>query len=332
MLRKSWMFLLVAVIFFSILIGYFVKSPERDNKPKVVVVLRTLNLEYWQIVRSGAEQAFHDFNIDGKVIAPDSELQIKEQITILKNALGQNPDALIVAPNQPPAVIPVLKEYKNNNIPVLIVDTETDWNDQTAFIGTDPYTLGKKSGELLASMLQPGDQVALIGETLFTSYESVRMRSARETLQDAGVEIVTEQVVDSERGEIRSVMGNILKKFPGIKGIFAANDEIALHSLEEIKEKGFRIPVVGTDGISDIVEGIEVGRLDATVAQNPYDMGYLSVERALKAIKGEPGEKRIDSGVDLITQDNAKERLDFMKDIRINAASRKSNGSYWWEE
>jgi ribose transport system substrate-binding protein len=61
-------------------------------------------------------------------------------------------------------------------------------------------------------------------------------------------------------------------------------------------------------------------------------MGYLSVERALKAIKGEPGQKRIDSGVDLITQDNAKQRLDFMKDIRINAASRKSNGSYWWEE
>lgn len=332
MVRKGWMFLLVAIIFFSILIGYIVKSSERGNKPKIVVVLRTLNLEYWQIVRSGAEQAFHDFDIDGKVIAPDSELQIKEQITILKKALEQNPDALIVAPNQPPAVIPVLKEYKNNNIPVMIVDTETDWNGQTAFIGTDPYTLGEKSGELLASMLQPGDQVALIGETLFTSRESVRMRSARETLQDAGVEIVTEQVVDTDREKIRSVMGHILKQFPDIKGVFAANDEIALHSLEEIKEKEFQIPVVGTDGISDIMEGIEEGSLDATVAQNPYDMGYLSVERALKAIKGEPGQKRIDSGVDLITQDNAKERLDFMKEIRINAASRKSNGSYWWGE
>ncbi|MFP3126278.1 sugar ABC transporter substrate-binding protein [Ectobacillus funiculus] len=332
MVRKGWMFLLVASVFFSILIGYIVTSPERDNKPKIVVVLRTLNLEYWQMVRSGAEQAFHDFNIDGKVIAPNSELQVKEQITILKNALEENPDALIVAPNQPPAVIPVLKEYKTNNIPVMIVDTETDWNGQTAFIGTDPYTLGRKSGELLASMLQPGDQVALIGETLFTSRESVRMRSAREALQNAGVEIITEQVVDTERGKIRSVMGNVLKKFPDIKGVFAANDEIALYSLEEIKEKGFQIPVVGTDGISDIMEDIEEGSLDATVAQNPYDMGYLSVERALKAIKGEPGQKRIDSGVDLITQDNAKQRLDFMKDIRINTVSRKANGSYWWEE
>lgn len=332
MLRKSWMILLVGVIFLSLLIGDIVKFPERDNKPKVVVVLRTLNLEYWQIVRSGAEKAFRDLDIDGKVIAPDSELQIKEQITILKNALGQNPDAVIVAPTQPSAIIPVLKEYKKNSIPVLIVDTEADWNGQTAFIGTDPHTLGKKSGELLASMLQPGDQVALISETLFTSHESVRMRSARETLQDAGVEIVTEQVVDSDRGKIRLVMGNILKKFPDIKGVFAGNDEIALHSLEEIKENGFRIPVVGTDGISEIVEGIEVGSLDATVAQNPYDMGYLSVERALKAIKGEPGEKRIDSGVDLITRDNAKERLDFIEDIRVKAASEKPNGFYWWEE
>lgn len=332
MLKKSWIVLLVGIIFLSILIGAIVKFPERDNKPKVVVVLRTLNLEYWQIVRSGAEKAFRDLDLDGKVIAPDSELQIKEQITILENALGQNPNALIVAPTQPAAIIPVLKEYQKNNIPVLIVDTEIAWNGQTAFIGTDPYTLGKRSGELLASMLQPGDQVALISETLFASHESVRMRSARETLQAAGVEIVTEQVVDSEREKIREAMGNVLKEFPDIKGVFAGNDEIALHSLEEIKEKGSRISVVGTDGISDIVEGIEVGSLDATVAQNPYDMGYLSVERALKAIKGEPGEKRIDSGVDLITQDNAKERLDFMKDIRIKAASRKPNSYYWWEE
>jgi len=175
-------------------------------------------------------------------------------------------------------------------------------------------------------MLQPGDQVALIGETLFTPYGSVRVRSAQGALQDAGMEIVTEQVVDSERGKIRSTVGNILREFPGIKGVFAANDEIALYSLEEIKEKGFQIPVVGTDGISKMVNEIEKGRLDATVAQNPYDIGYLSVERALKAIKGEPEEKRIDIGIDLITQDNAKEKLDFMEDIGVYTISKKSKG------
>ncbi|GAA3313304.1 hypothetical protein GCM10020331_003140 [Ectobacillus funiculus] len=42
MVRKGWMFLLVAIVFFSILIGYIVTSPERDNKPKIVVVFKDI--------------------------------------------------------------------------------------------------------------------------------------------------------------------------------------------------------------------------------------------------------------------------------------------------
>jgi ribose transport system substrate-binding protein len=41
-------------------------------------------------------------------------------------------------------------------------------------------------------------------------------------------------------------------------------------------------------------------------------MGYLSVEKALKAIKEEHVEKRINSGVDIVTTNNAKSRIDFL--------------------
>jgi ribose transport system substrate-binding protein len=44
-------------------------------------------------------------------------------------------------------------------------------------------------------------------------------------------------------------------------------------------------------------------------------MGYLSVENALKAINGETVETRIDSGIDIITKDNAKEKLDFLTQL-----------------
>lgn len=47
----------------------------------------------------------------------------------------------------------------------------------------------------------------------------------------------------------------------------------------------------------------------------PYDMGYKGVEYALKVINGETIDKRIDSGVDLITKENAEEKLEFLKSI-----------------
>ncbi|GAA3318475.1 hypothetical protein GCM10020331_021420 [Ectobacillus funiculus] len=48
-------------------------------------------------------------------------------------------------------------------------------------------------------------------------------------------------------------------------------------------------------------------------------MGYIGVEQALRAINGETVVTRIDSGVDIITTDNAKEKLDFSKKNNIEA-------------
>ncbi|USK34709.1 hypothetical protein LIT25_04960 [Bacillus sp. F19] len=57
------------------------------------------------------------------------------------------------------------------------------------------------------------------------------------------------------------------------------------------------------------------GKLAGTIAQSPYNMGYQGVENALKAIKGEKVKERIDSGIDIITTENAEEKLEFLKSI-----------------
>ncbi|GAA3329771.1 hypothetical protein GCM10020331_079580 [Ectobacillus funiculus] len=65
-----------------------------------------------------------------------------------------------------------------------------------------------------------------------------------------------------------------------------------------------------------MVDLIEDGTLTSTIAQNPYDMGYISVETAVKVIKGEKKlQKNIDTGIDIITKDNAKQQLDFLKQL-----------------
>jgi len=312
-MKKRWMVSLVCIIVLAALIGFGVTFLKENDKPKVVIVVKAFDKDYWRIFEAGAEKAFADFDIDGKVIAPDSEYPPTKQNNILKKVLRQNPDALIVAPVEPSTSIPILMEYHKKHIPVLLADTEAEWKDQTAYIGTDHPTLGKIAGELLGSMLQPGDQVALISGTAFGSIMSDRIKGAREALEAAGIEIVTEQQGYDGFGNMKSVMENILQTYPDIKGVFATTDALALAALKVIEEKGLKIPVIGTDGTMNMVKFIESGRLSGTVSQNPYDIGYLSVQQALKAIKGEAVRKRIDSGVDIITEDNAREKLDFLK-------------------
>ncbi|GAA3316657.1 hypothetical protein GCM10020331_013300 [Ectobacillus funiculus] len=101
-----------------------------------------------------------------------------------------------------------------------------------------------------------------------------------------------------------------------MKGVYTTTDLYALEALTVVEEHGLKMPVIGADGIMEMIELIKDGTLTGTVAQNPYDIGYISIETASKVIKGEKKVRRnIDTGVDIISKDNAKLKLDFMGDL-----------------
>jgi ribose transport system substrate-binding protein len=120
---KKWKKLFIMTCALSVLMAMAVgcagKTTKADaNKPKVIVVLKTLSSPYWKYVQAGAEKAFQDFGVDGTVIGPSSESQVIEQVNMIENALSQNPKALVVAPTQPSTAIPVFERYKQAGIRV----------------------------------------------------------------------------------------------------------------------------------------------------------------------------------------------------------------------
>jgi ribose transport system substrate-binding protein len=304
-LKKSKLFLLT-IFFISTIIIVFIHK-QFEEKPKVVIVLQTLDRQYWRIIEAGAEKGFKDFGIDGKVIAP-KDGTAEEQSDLLENVLKENPDVLVVSPRYSPVIIPKLESFVGNNIPVLLIDTDDSWGNKTAYIGTNNLELGKMAGALLGSQLQPGDKVALIGGE--PSPEGERLKGARVSLEAVGIKIVSEKILKSDKVVVKE-MQTILHEHPDLKGVIAATDYIALPVSKIIQKQGIKIPIVGADGITEMVELVEEGTLTGTVAQNPYDMGYLSAEAALKVTMGEKV-NNIDSGVDIIMDNNARQRLDFL--------------------
>ncbi|MCM3653371.1 sugar ABC transporter substrate-binding protein [Metabacillus litoralis] len=311
---KQRTIILFVFIFSTILIAFILKQFENE-KPKVVVVLKELNNnQFWNIVKEGAEKGFRDFGIDGKVIAPSNEYNFDEQEKILKDILKENPDVLIVSLIEA-SKISILKEFDKNNIPVLLIDTDIPWENKTSYIGTNNLELGLQGGALLATKLQPGDKVALITGEESNPELRARIKGAKTNLENVEIKIATHKTIANDAEQAKGVMETILNDHPDVKGVYATSDVLALSAIEIIEKNGFNIPVVGTDGLTEMIELIEEGTLSSTVAQNPYDMGYLSVEAALRVVKGEYIERNINSGVDIIIQGNATQRLDFTRRI-----------------
>lgn len=206
------------------MINLVVQFLKGNDEPKVIIVLKRPDIEYWKAFESGAKKAFHDFDIDGTVIAPASIYPITNQSNLLKKVLKQNPDALIVAPTNIQVVNPVLMEYKKRNIPVFLTATDVEWKYQASYIGTDNFTLGKTAGDLLGSMLQPGDQVAIILGKIDDQAMIDQKNGAKKVLEDAGIKIVAEPVGYDRLGNPKSVTENVLQDYPNLKGVVATSD------------------------------------------------------------------------------------------------------------
>ncbi|BDH62834.1 ABC transporter substrate-binding protein [Lysinibacillus sp. PLM2] len=281
----------------------------------ISVVLKTLSSPYWKYVEAGAKKAGEELGVNVTIVGPSSEAEIIQQVNMLEDQLSQQPDAIVVSPTQPDTVIPVLEDASSQGIPVLLIDSDADFEGKVTFIGTENYDAGQEAGKEIASKLQPGDKVVLIAGALGNPATDARIKGAKDALEEAGMVIAAEQPADSDKAKAMSVMENILEAENDIKAVFSANDDMAIGVLRAVEAANLDIIIYGTDGTEEAVQSIIDGGLTGTIAQNPYNMGYEGVKNALAAANGETVEERIDSGVEIITSENAQKQLEFLQSL-----------------
>ena len=125
---------------------------------------------------------------------------------------------------------------------------------------------------------------------------------------DSKVEVVKEVPGNFDREQAVGAMEDILQTDPDVDAVFAANDQMALGAIESIgaRKKTDQIMLVGFDGALEATQKIIAGEMQATIAQDPYDMGKIGVELALKKLQGEEVPRKVNTGARLITPDNAE--------------------------
>jgi ribose transport system substrate-binding protein len=143
-----------------------------------------------------------------------------------------------------------------------------------------------------------------------TSAAQDRGQGFQEALdQAAGIELVATQTANFDRDEGFTVAQNIFQANPDLNGVFAQNDEMALGAVEAAREAGTLedLVIVGFDAIEDALAAIQDGDMEGTIAQQPEEMGRLSVEAAADIAAGQQAEPETLIEVLLVTPDNVEE-------------------------
>jgi len=311
--RACWLITLAALG----LVGCNREAATTDSRPRVALVLKTLNNPFFIDMQRGAEEAAKRLNVDLVVQAAERETDVEKQMQIIENLIQARVSALAITPSGSREVVPAVGKANEANIPVVIVDTRLDGKAATdagvrtaSFVGSDNYRGGQIVGEFLVKASGGRANVAILEGIPGHDTGDQRVRGFRDAVKAApGVQIVASQTANWERDQGFTVFQNILQANPTVDTVFACNDMMALGAIEAIRAAGRtgKIRVLGFDAVQDARKAIEAGTMAATVAQFPDEMGRVAVESAVKALKGEQVPPESGVRIELVTKETGTE-------------------------
>lgn len=285
--------------------------PEwQQNKAKynIQVVLKSKSggPDFWRIVEMGLEMAAKEFSVAYEVDSPNSEVEVDQQIMLVEKAISKKPDAIILASCDYKRLVPVCEKAVKSGIPIIIVDSDVDYSGKTSFVGTDNYQLGQKLGEEVKKIVAAGEKIGVVGHVEFSHTAMERKNGLLDSLKEAGIELAALEYCDGYRDVAKSETRAMLEKDPDIKCMVGLNESSALgicSAIESMKLQN-KVSMVVCDSSEEQVKYMESGMVQACVVQNPFNMGYLSVQAAVQVIQGKHVDTVINTGSVTITSED----------------------------
>lgn len=297
-------------------------SASGSAKYNVSVILKTLAAEYWQYVKSGAEDyaAEHPDEVTVDVKGPSSETAFDEMQNMIETDLSSGTyDGLVISPLQSDTAAQLVSGTK---LPIVAVDTVFEGPEVVSFVGTGNEAAAKKGGEAAVEAAKAAgwEEIKCIEIAGVQGDEtcSARMRGYEAGVTEAGGEFLSSEVqyADATADRATTAMEAIMQTHPeGIAIICAHNDDTAMAAARAAAgHEAYKNTIfLGFNGDRAACEAILSGQMTMSVAQMAYEMGYKAVETMVQALNGEKVEPVVDSGSDVVTPDNAQERLDTLK-------------------
>jgi ribose transport system substrate-binding protein len=133
-----------------------------------------------------------------------------------------------------------------------------------------------------------------------------------EIKKSPGIEVVSsEQYAGATASQAQDTATNLLTRLAegnglSIQGLFCSNQTNTYGMLQALRGKNFagKVKFVGFDCDATFLDALKKGEMQASVLQDPVNMGYLGVKTAVAKLKGEKVAPTIDTGATLITPEN----------------------------
>ena len=285
----------------------------------IAVIPKGTTHEFWKSIHAGAVKAERELNQKGvrtEIIwkGPLKEDDRDQQIQVVENFMSRRVSGIVLAPLDSQALANPVENAIRAKVPVVIIDSGLKSDQYVSFVATDNYKGGQLAGERLGKLLDGKGNVILLRYAVGSASTEAREAGFLDTLKAKFPDIKllsSDQYAGPTRETGYQASQNLLNRFGNdVNGIFCPCEPptIAMaKALRDLGKAGGKVKMVGFDAGSQSVTDLKNGDVQGLVVQNPMLMSYLGVITMVKHLQGEPVEKRIDTGVVLVTPENMQQ-------------------------
>ena len=262
-----------------------------NKSVSVLMVPKIKGTDYFNACERGAKEAADELGGVDLVFDGPTEDKVDAQIQLIEGYIAQDTDVIIVSPNDPDSIAPVLKKARDKGIHVLTFDADAspEKSGREFFINqASEDAVGKALVDEMADQVGEDAPVAIITASLTAANQNAWIREMKAYMAEKypKMKLVSEPKPSEEDQTLAfRAAQELLKTYPELKGIFALSSVALPGAADAVQQAGAsgKVAVVGLATPKPMKQWVEGGTVKTVILWNPVDLGYLAVQAA-KAI------------------------------------------------
>jgi ribose transport system substrate-binding protein len=290
------------------------ESGSSSGKTTIAVIPKGTTHEFWKSIHAGAIKASRELNVDIIWKGPLKEDDREAQISVMEDLISRKVSGIILAPLDDAALRTPVSSARAAGIPVVIIDSDLRGDEYVSFVATDNELGGRMAGKRMAELLKGKGTVIMLRYQEGSASTSKREQGFLDAIAQApGIRVLSSSQYGGSTTETAyRASENLLSPLKtgnaklSVDGIFTPNESTTFGMLRALQDGGMAGTVVflGFDSSPKLVEALDKGEIHGLVLQNPFNMGYVGVSTMVAHLSGKKIERRIDTGVTLVTKEN----------------------------
>ncbi len=242
--------------------------------------------DYWTVAKKGVEKAEKELGISVDYQIPPNGTAA-EQGTIIDNLLSKGTQGIAMSPVDPANQTGLIDRAAAKAV-IFTQDSDAAKSKRACYIGTDNVAAGRQAGDELKKALPNGGDIMIFVGKKDAQNAADRINGLKEAIKGTKINVVDTRTDDTDRTRAKVNVSDALTKYPNLAacvGIWSYNGPAILGAVKDANRKNVKI--VCFDEEADTLAGVKTGAISATIVQQPFQFGYLSIINMNKYLNGD---------------------------------------------